>query len=72
MLGRHNCRHGLLLWNRGHSPLKVIVRRLKVILVSGTNNELVAAQLKHPAGDYHFPWDKCVGISRPKVEADEA
>ena len=41
MLGRHNCRHALLLWNRGHSPLKVIVRRLKVILVSGTNNELL-------------------------------
>ena len=31
----------------------------------------VAAQLKHSAGDYCFPQDKCVGISRPQVEGDE-
>ena len=56
MLGRHDCRHPLLLWNRGDSPLKVIVTTFEGH--SGVRDQqwtVVAAQLKHSAGDYCFP-----------------
>lgn len=72
MLGRHSCRHPLLLWNRGDSPLKVIVKTFEGhSSVRDQQCTAVAAQLKHSAGDYCFPQDKCVGISRPQVEGDE-